>query len=354
MREPPPRPTLYLVRFLLVLALLTPMACSDEHVSPPSPPRPPVLLSYLYPEVPYARRVDGAVGSYDDSDFFVSLDAMPNARSVSWTREGSLLFGHDATVVVDQAGVPWTWGGNEYGELGYEPTTTCGGDAGVGGTSAYPCGQVPVAVEALGRLREASGTCGILESGELECWGGRDASRQLLPPRIVPLPSPPVHVRQPYVVLADGTVWDGKGIVSGLPPIADISSVSFGPVCALARDGAVSCWGYASFGERGDEDLGTDTTTTPAPIHSPFRFTSISAGPGVGCGLVEAVPGRLACWGCGRHPEDCPQNLVPRIVPDLGQVIQVRAFLDTIYALESDGTLVALNWPDTSKRQVVR
>jgi len=163
-----------------------------------------------------------------------------------------------------------------------------------------------------------------------------------------------VHVRQPYVVLADGTVWDGQQLVPGLPPIADVSSAAFAPACALARDGTALCWGYASFGERGDEDLGTQTTTTPAPIHSPFRFTSISAGLGVACGLLEAVPGRIACWGCGRYPEDCSQNLVPRIVPDLGQVTQVRAYLDTIYALEGDGTLLTLNWPDTSKRQVVR
>jgi len=71
-------------------------------------------------------------------------------------------------------------------------------------------------------------------------------------------------------------------------------AVNASTVCALDDAGHAYCWG--EYVGRGWNAAGRVTSATPVPIASERRFTSLSAGTNVTCG-VETGTGDLYCWG---------------------------------------------------------
>ncbi len=71
------------------------------------------------------------------------------------------------TCGIDTAGAAWCWGGDEYGQLGNDWTSTCG--------VAAHCSPTPVAVHGGLTFKQLSGglfhTCGLTTANELYCWG---------------------------------------------------------------------------------------------------------------------------------------------------------------------------------------
>jgi alpha-tubulin suppressor-like RCC1 family protein len=75
--------------------------------------------------------------------------------------------------------------------------------------------------------------------------------------------------------------------------------------CALTADGAAYCWGQNDSSQLGSDDVmdrcgivGVSAhrcSEAPIPVKTPQRFTSISAGGSVTCGLT--AEGRAYCWG---------------------------------------------------------
>ncbi len=155
------------------------------------------------------------------------------------------------------------WGNNLYGKLGNNSTTNSAVPVDVVGLSSG------VAVIAAGAL----GTCSVMDSGGLKCWG----SNQF------------------------GSVGDGSGVdrltpvdVPGLTSGVATVSVGAGHVCATSTSGALKCWGNNGFGQVGDGS--TSNRLVPVDVVGMgSTVTSVSAANGLTCAVANGTA--LSCWG---------------------------------------------------------
>ena len=114
-----------------------------------------------------------------------------------------------------------------------------------------------MAVESEGFVSVGAGsrhTCGVRDTGEVECWGNDTAGQST-------------------------------------PPAGNFFSVSAGGshTCGVRDTGEVECWGYSAYGPRG------------APRGT---FVSFSAGADHTCGVRDT--GEVECWGDDQHGESTP------------------------------------------------
>ena len=72
-----------------------------------------------------------------------------------------------------------------------------------------------------------------------------------------------------------------------------VISVNSDSACAVGQSGQVYCWGANDFGQLGDGS--TKSSSTPVPIKSDRRFSSVSIEGHGACGLT--VNGKVLCWG---------------------------------------------------------
>lgn len=98
-------------------------------------------------------------------------------------------------------------------------------------------GDVPLQVHNV-----ATGTCALMGSGRIYCWGRG-------------------------VQMADSTQYPILKRVDGPSDVVDFVASQLGTFCALRRTGEVDCWGTNQFGElgRGNDDY-TFSDDTPAPV----------------------------------------------------------------------------------------
>ena len=125
-------------------------------------------------------------------------------------------------------------------------------------------------------------TCGVRESGAVACWG-RDDSGQSTPPAgtFVLVSGGGSHtcgVRESGAVACWGRDSEGQSTA----PAGTFISVSAGSwhTCGLRESGAVECWGHDDSGQ----------STTPAGT-----FVLVSGGNLHTCGVRDS--GEVACWG---------------------------------------------------------
>jgi alpha-tubulin suppressor-like RCC1 family protein len=105
--------------------------------------------------------------------------------------------------------------------------------------------------------------------------------------------------------------------VAGQTVPYDAISTGGGHTCALDYEGRAYCWG-----ENGAGELGNGTTTpsaTPVVVAGDLRFSSISAGEGVGgggftCGVTQFT-GDAYCWGANNHGQLGNGTTNPSTVP---------------------------------------
>jgi alpha-tubulin suppressor-like RCC1 family protein len=264
------------------------------------------------------------------------------------------------------------WGDNEWGQLGNGTTESsnvpvtvsgisdaddisagcallsgggveCWGDSSEGGlgdgtstgpeTCSYydfPCSTKPVQVSGITNATQVAGTCALLSSGSVECWGINDEGQ-----------------------LGDGTTTgpeecDGS---AGYDPcsttpvqvsgITDATSITYGNghVCALLSGGSIDCWGWGGFG-----DLGNDTAESsdiPVAVSGITNAIQVSAGAQHTCALLFG--GGLKCWGeneFGELGDDTTESSdIPVAVSGITNAIQVSAGQQLTCALLSSGTV---------------
>ena len=159
--------------------------------------------------------------------------------------------GGDHTCGLLESGAVECWGYNEYGQA----------DAPAGRFSAVSAG--------------GNHTCGLLESGEVECWGDNS-----------------------YYLVGDTGEWQFIETGKTDAPAGRFSAVSAGGShsCGLRETGVIECWGDNSYGK------------TDAPTG---RFSAVSAGKSHSCGLRET--GAIECWPAFSYdyttsPTDAPEG----------------------------------------------
>ncbi len=190
--------------------------------------------------------------------------------------------GAPSAIAVDDQGQVWTWGGNFSGELG-----TGDEDARLV-PFPVPLGS-PVIDVAMGEEHAAA----LGDDGTVWAWGWNNRgqigttpgspNRRAVPQPVAGLPSDLVAITagdaQTLALEADGSVWEwgrvladrtGSGtpaVVSGLPPMAQVSASGYLRI-GLSRDGEVWVWG-----ENTEGDLATGDN---APATTPRRLTGFS------------------------------------------------------------------------------
>jgi len=165
------------------------------------------------------------------------------------------------TCGLNDAGYPFCWGNNDFGQLGNEtsPHEVC--------REMGRCRKLPTLVSGeLVFTHIMSGkyhACGIDPSGQAYCWGWNDTGQ-----------------------LGDGTTIDRpqpQPVASG-ESFKELTGGKFHS-CGLTTGGAAFCWGL------GDP--------TPSLVPGGHTFVQITAGEAHTCGLNEA--GTVFCWGADRH-----------------------------------------------------
>lgn len=152
----------------------------------------------------------------------------------------------------------YCWGHNGSGQLGTDQADrACSGN---------PCSAMPVLVTGgvrFGTVVAGVGfSCGVSLSGVAHCWGDNERGQ-----------------------LGDGSSNDraAPAPVTGLGTVKSFGGGAFYHACAVANDGAASCWGQNERGQLGTPSSGVGTCALAAPvIQMPCSKTPV------------AVPGHIA------------------------------------------------------------
>lgn len=249
------------------------------------------LLGYtetsLCPLGPCARQPACCIG---DDESAGALGDVPIGGPVLQVAVGT----HHTCALLDDGGVR-CWGSAEYGRLGYGNSPGCqviGGCASAPGACCIgddellaDAGDVDVGGRVVQLDTGSYGTCAVLESGGVRCWGrgerlGYGSTNDV----------------------GDDETPSSVGDVDVGEPVAEIF-VGDQHTCALLRTGNVRCWGSGFSGALGygsPDDIGDDETPASVgdvPIGEPV--VDLAVGALHTCAVLES--GALRCWGHGAH-----------------------------------------------------
>ena len=227
------------------------------------------------------------------------------------------LVGMGSAVAAPTPGVPWTWGTNDYGQLGNGKTSTSPtGVAAVKGPSGT--GQLGNIVDMDGGREHV---VALTSAGTVYTWGS-DLQGQLGDNATKANKSLPVKVTVPC---SSGTV---KAVEAG-----------HNSTVALCSNGTVWDWGYNSNGQLGD---GTVTTrATPVQARGVTDAVAIAAGRDMTYAI--RANGTLLAWGDNAYGELGDGTTTDRhtavAVKTLTGVVGVAGGRNHGVALRSDGTV---------------
>ncbi len=224
-----------------------------------------------------------------------------------------------ATLALMTDGTVWSWGSNDFGQLGDN-------------SGANAC--IPVQVDSIWNVMAIAGSSGhslaLANNGSVWAWGNNY-----------------------YGQLGDGTTTERPTpvMVVGLPN-ASVRSVAVGGghSLALMNDGTIWAWGRNFSGELGN---GT-TNDSPAPVQISTLSGIIAIDASATYSIALKDDGSLWTWGNNAWGElgngTITDSPIPvQVTPTFGQgVVAISAGILHVLALRNDGTVWAWgnNWSD--------
>ena len=258
-----------------------------------------------------AAKTDGTVWSWGYNNYN-NLGNGDNTHSLVPKQVGSLSdvvsvsIGTDHTAALKSDGTVWTWGGNSDGQLGNGTTKTS---------------SVPVSVNGLSDIISISAnpyyTVALKSDGTVWAWGNNYFGQ-----------------------LGNGTKINSSVPVqvSGLSGVVSISAGN-SHVAALKSDGFVWAWGGNYAGELGSWTA--EDSTVPVQVNGLNDVVSVSAGRYYTVALKS--DGTVWSWGNNNYGQlgdgSNLKSSLPVQVSDLSDVVSVSAGQYHAIALKSDGTV---------------
>ncbi len=135
--------------------------------------------------------------------------------------------------------------------------------------------------------------CGLLESGQIECWGDHRDDRTEVPDGRYQAVAAGFRHTCALDMSSQVVCWGRATYDRASPPSGRFSAVAAGwqHSCGITEAKSLRCWGRTSDG----------ATRPPSG-----QFTSLSAGGGHTCAL--RTDGRVACWGADGDGESSPPS----------------------------------------------
>lgn len=200
----------------------------------------------------------------------------------------SIALGGGTGYIVKSDGSVWGWGSPAFNSLA-DGTTSGGSDkplmaiAGVTGAKQVAAGQ--------------NHACALLGDGTATCWGY--SGKKQLPTAIAGVAGATAMFTQTHrddtcVLTKDATLcWGENGQPKANPDLAGVTKISGrNHMCALAADGAVSCWGDNNMGQLG----GAGNASKPGKVDGlAGKAIDIAVGHVFSCAAL--ADGTAACWG---------------------------------------------------------
>ena len=272
--------------------------------------------------------------------------------------------GRDHTAIIKSDGTVWTWGDNQYGQLGDGTTTDSV-------TPVQVQGLTDVITVAAGRTM----TMALKSDGTVWTWGKNSAGElgdgssiglvRAVPGQVIGL-TDVIAIEAGWstgvALKRDGTVWtwgdnahgtlgDGSVINQSLPVqvvgLNDIVTISAkrAHVLALKSDGTIWAWGHNRLGQLGN---GTDTGESKLPVPIPVQVAGLTdpdatISAGYWHSMAMKDDGSVWSWGHNEAGELCDGTEINRSLP--GKIEGVADFLslkggeDYTIFLKRDGTV---------------
>ena len=259
---------------------------------------------------------------------------MPKGKKIVQTANGN---GYSLALSAD--GTVYTWGRNEYGQLGNGVTATNSPVPVAVKTAGTPMeGKTIVQISAKVWYALALASDGTVYSWGFNSWGqlGNGTSGTAN------------NASAPVAVKIAGTPMEGKTIVQ----VAAGATHSL----ALATDGTIYAWGKNEYGQLGNDS----TTNSPVPVAVKTAGTPmdgktiIQIHAGYEHSLALASDGTVYAWGRNNSGQlgknDATDTHIPAAVQTLGTpmagkvIVQLAAGNSQSMALASDGTVYTWGW----------
>ena len=279
---------------------------------------------------------DGQLGQGDTDTHHLPV-AVPGI-----TDAVAVAVGAGFTCVAHRDGGVSCWGRNWYGQLGEDTPES----------SRNQPERVPGLADVVAISAGQHHSCAIHRDGGLSCWGwayGNTPTRVNGPAAVT---SVSMGGTRSCLATVDGRVccWEFAATtapqISRVRNISDAAEVSAsdGTVCALHRDGGVSCWGENTLGQVGDGSTAARSEPVRLGGIADAVDVSVSAGsPDIGahaCAVHE--DGSVSCWGgneLGQLGDGTRDNgLTPRRVKELHRV--------PAHQIPTTPTELLLDWTD--------
>lgn len=240
-----------------------------------------------------------------------TADSGPVTPDARWAEQ--VVLGETFACARTRAGSVWCWGENAVGQLGTGTTE-----------SATRPVQVPGLVGVVEIAAGGFHACARLEGGTVQCWGRADRGQV-------------GHGTAPASVLSPAAVSQLAG-VTGL-------ALGFSHSCARLEGGTVQCWGDNTYGE-----IGQDMVAIPGGVAYPMAVAGATGVVALGSGSTAShtcasrSDGSTVCWGINTELQlghTGGTTSTPTLVPDLEDVTNVCAAVNTTSVVLQDGRVVA-------------